>query len=185
MELRRAGWTGESLHVGDEVTASPGVALATVRRGAHGKTIALASGAKLNESTGSMIARAKQPQRPAPRYPNGHVRMGPEPGGAGYWANPSRASLYEMTTGNIAMNSEGILANIADAEKVAPFKPWAKALYVYRQRNLLKDDPMADCLPPGGPRQFQAPYGVQFLEDPYSAPNVRAISRRQSQLAQH
>ena len=35
-----------------------------------------------------------------------------------------------------------------------------------RQRNLLKDDPgYLFCIPPGGPRQFQSPYGVQFVED--------------------
>ena len=64
------------------------------------------------------------------------------------------------------MNRDGLLANIADAGKVAPFQPWAKGLYEYRQRDLLKDDPMASCLPPGGPRQFQAPYGLQILEEP-------------------
>ena len=64
------------------------------------------------------------------------------------------------------MNRDGLLANIADAGKVAPFQPWAKGLYEYRQRNLLKDDPMASCLPPGGPRQFQVPLGVQILEQP-------------------
>ena len=25
---------------------------------------------------------------------------------------------------------------------------------------------MASCLPPGGPRQFQMPYGIQILEEP-------------------
>jgi hypothetical protein len=34
------------------------------------------------------------------------------------------------------MNDEGILRNIADADRVAPFQPWAKAVYEYRQRNL-------------------------------------------------
>src|SRR5207244_12720918 len=38
--------------------------------------------------------------------------------------------------------------------------------YGYRQKNLLKDDPMEVCLPPGGPRQFQIPNGVQFLDEP-------------------
>ena len=36
------------------------------------------------------------------------------------------------------MNNEGILRNIADADRVAPFQPWAKAVYEYRQRNSLK-----------------------------------------------
>ncbi len=64
------------------------------------------------------------------------------------------------------MNRDGLLANIADINKVAPFQPWAKGLYEYRQRNFLKDDPMGSCLPPGGPRQFQVPYGLQIVEDP-------------------
>jgi len=173
-ELLRAGWTGESLHVGDVVT----VAASRARDGknrAHGKTITLANGMKLSESASSMIAATKT-GKAAPRWPNGHVRLGPEPGQAGYWANPSRPAMFEVSAGNIAMNSDGLLANIADAAKVAPFQPWAKALYEYRQRNFLKDDPMAACLPAGGPRQFQAPNGVQILEDP-DRPRVFVMAR--------
>jgi len=62
------------------------------------------------------------------------------------------------------MTGDGLLLDIADAGKVAPFQPWAKALYEYRQRNLLKDDPLARCLPPGGPRQFLMSNGFQFIE---------------------
>jgi hypothetical protein len=64
----------------------------------------------------------------------------------------------------IPMNDDGLLLNLVDAGHVAPFKPWAKALYEYRQRTLLKDDPMARCIPPGGPRQFQSPPGFEFVE---------------------
>jgi hypothetical protein len=39
-------------------------------------------------------------------------------------------------------------------------------LYEYRQRTLLKDDPMLSCLPASGPRLFQVAHGVQFLEQP-------------------
>ncbi|MEP6962196.1 MAG: DUF6152 family protein [Acidobacteriota bacterium] len=173
-ELRRSGWTGESLHVGDVVTIAASRARDNSRH-ARAKTITLANGTKLSDSSVA-APRAKQTSRPAPKWPNGHVRLGAEPGQFGYWANPSKVSLYETTAGNIAMNYEGILANIADAGKVAPFQPWAKALYVYRQKNFLKDDPMAVCLPPGGPRQFQAPYGIQFLEDP-TRPRVFVLSR--------
>ena len=62
------------------------------------------------------------------------------------------------------MNRDGLLLSLADADRVAPFQPWAKALYEYRQRTLLKDDPLARCLPPGGPRQFHTPHGFQFVE---------------------
>jgi hypothetical protein len=47
---------------------------------------------------------------------------------------------------------------------VAPFKPWAKAVYEQRQRELLRSDPVARCLPAGGPRQFHTPNGFQFVE---------------------
>jgi hypothetical protein len=62
------------------------------------------------------------------------------------------------------MNDEGLLANLDDADRVAPFQPWAKALYLYRQRTRLRDDPLGRCLPPGGPRQFLVPNGIQFVE---------------------
>jgi hypothetical protein len=64
------------------------------------------------------------------------------------------------------MDAYGLLKNIADADRVAPFQRWARDLYVYRQSNFLKDDPMfLFCKPPGGPRQFQQPYGFQMVED--------------------
>jgi hypothetical protein len=88
-----------------------------------------------------------------------------EPGKAGYWANPSASSLVE-TTAKVKFDNDGLLANLADADKVAPFQPWAKGLYVYRQKTLLKDDPIASCLAPGGPRQFQVPFGIQIVEQP-------------------
>jgi hypothetical protein len=58
------------------------------------------------------------------------------------------------------------LRNIADVDKVAPFQRWARDLYELRQRSFLKDDPLfLFCMPPGGPRQFQQPYGIQFVEE--------------------
>ena len=49
---------------------------------------------------------------------------------------------------------------------MAPFQKWARDLYELRQRNFLKDDPMfLTCKPAGALRQFQMPYGNQFLED--------------------
>jgi hypothetical protein len=175
-ELKRAGWTGDSLKVGDTVTITGSRARDLKKRQAHGKSVTIAGGKKLSEATNTPPAKAAS-SRPAPRWPNnGHVRLGPEPGQAGYWAYASKPGLSEDSAGAIRMNSDGILANILDAGKVAPFQPWAKAVYEYRQKNRLVDDPMAVCLPPGGPRQFQVPYGVQFLEDP-NRPRVFVMSR--------
>ncbi len=168
LALESNGWTSESLHVGDLLTVE-GAPARDGRQRVHGKILTISGGARLMDApppaprTGS---RGEQPARPTPRWPDGHPRLGPEPGGTGYWANASVGGMWDMPAGEIAMNGEGLLANIADADKVAPFLPWARGLYVYRQKNFLKDDPMAACLPPGGPRQFQAPYGIRFLEEP-------------------
>lgn len=166
-ELRKAGWTAESLKVGDAVTADGSLARDGSKQ-ALGKSVVLPGGKKLAEAPGGppVGARRNQPDKRTPRWPDGHPRLGPVSGEKGYWWNPSAGGMVETTAGNIRMNSDGLLANIADAGKVAPFQPWAKGLYEYRQRNLLKDDPMVSCLPPGGPRQFQVPYGFQLLEQP-------------------
>jgi hypothetical protein len=85
------------------------------------------------------------------------------PGQTGYWAMPSSTILSEVPVQASAM---GLLRNISDIDKVAPFQAWARDLFEYRQRNFLKDDPQfLHCMPPGGPRQYQLPYGVQFIED--------------------
>ncbi len=164
IELKRIGWTRDSINPGDEVTVE-GSAARDGSKAVGGKLVILASGKKLSSVPPPPPARAKS-SGPAPKWPDGHPRLGPAPGETGYWANPSVGGLFDATAGNIRMSGDGLLQNIADASKVAPFLPWAKGLYVYRQKNLLKDDPMASCLPPGGPRQFQTPNGFQIVEQP-------------------
>jgi hypothetical protein len=67
----------------------------------------------------------------------------------------------------VVADQYGLLRNIADAPKVAPMQPWARDLYILRQRTFLKDDPMyLFCIPPGGPRQYQQPYGLELVENP-------------------
>jgi len=166
-ELKADGWTRESLHVGDSVTVEGNLARDGSKL-AEAKTV-LAGGKKLSAPTREALAvapRSGQPAKPAPRWPDGHPRLGSLPGEKGYWAYPSAASLVETSAGNVRMNANGLLANLADAGKVAPFQPWAKGLYEYRQKTLLKDDPMVSCLPPGGPRMMMVPHGVQFMEQP-------------------
>ena len=166
VELKQNGWTKESVHAGDAIT----VTAISARNGSHrayAKAVTIGS-AKLAipANEGDPAPKSAASSAPAPRWPDGHVQLGMIPGQVGYWASPSAHSLVETSAGNIRMNNDGLLANIADAGKVAPFLPWAKALYEYRQRNLLVDDPMAACLPPGGPRQFMAPFGLQIVDQP-------------------
>jgi hypothetical protein len=165
LELRRAGWTRDALKVGDSVTVEGWLARDGSKL-ASGRTVVLASGKRLEQAPETEAASTRGQVKPTPRWPDGHPRLGVVPGEKGYWSSPSAASLVETTSGNIRMDSNGLLANLDDAGKVAPFQPWAKGLYEYRQRTLLKDDPMLSCLPPGGPRMFQVAHGVQFLDQP-------------------
>jgi hypothetical protein len=103
-------------------------------------------------------------KQPAARWPDGQVRLGPEPGKKGYWADASSRTLVDSTAGRVRMTDDGLLSNLNEVDKVAPFQPWSRALYLQRQRRMLRDDPAGRCLPTGGPRQFQMPNGVQFVE---------------------
>jgi hypothetical protein len=163
IELRRQGWSRDLINVGDTVTAEGSLARDGDKE-IGGRQLVLASGKKL---TAAPVAPpvATGASKPAPRWPDGHPRLGFVPGDTGYWAAAPVSNLFE-TGSNVQMDSNGLLGNIALAGKVAPFQPWAKGLYEYRQRTLLKDDPMASCLPPGGPRQFQTANGIQILEQP-------------------
>lgn len=113
----------------------------------------------------TIVAATAAAQTPAaaPRWPDGRVRLGAPAGSIGYWAAPSMTTLVDATA-KVTIGDNGLLANLADADRVAPFLPWSKAVFLYRQRTKLKDDPVNRCLPPGGPRQFQTPQGFQFLE---------------------
>ncbi len=102
--------------------------------------------------------------KPAPRYADGSVRLDRQPGEKGYWDMPSATSLAEEGV-SVAMDARGKLANLADAEKVAPLQPWSLALFKYRQQNDLADDPMKVCIGPGSPRQMMTPGGVRILQD--------------------
>ena len=153
LDLEKDGWKRTSLHIGDVVTVD-GLLARGEKRQAFAKSVVLArTGAKL--FTASNQKRAKAATEPTPRWPDGQPRLGPPPGKKGYWGAASASSLVEDTGTPIPMNDEGLLRNLADADRVAPFQPWAKALYEFRQRNLLKDDPFLRCVPPGGPGNFK------------------------------
>jgi len=109
------------------------------------------------------VANAASPGA-VPRFADGKIRLDRAPGEKGYWDNPSATSLSEKGV-NVAFDANGKLKNIADAAKVAPFQPWALALYKYRQQNNFVDDPMKVCIGPGNPRQMMTPGGVRFIQD--------------------
>jgi hypothetical protein len=165
IDLEQSGWNRDSLQPGDAI-AVDGIAARDGTRQVWGRSVVLtANGRRVLNVT----PRAPAPTlaaRPTPRWPDRQPRLGSIVGGAeGYWAYPSVTALREDGV-NVEMTASGLLRNPADAAKVAPLQSWALALYTARQQRKLRDDPMfLHCKPPGGPRQFEMPYGVQFLED--------------------
>ncbi len=99
-----------------------------------------------------------------PRFSDGMVRFDRAPDEKGYWSLPSASSLIEEGM-SVKMDASGRLANLADASRVAPFQPWALALYQYRQQNNFADDPMNSCVGPGNPRAMMTPGGIRIIQD--------------------
>ena len=162
VDLRRQGWTANTVSVGDVVTVE-GIAARDGSNQAWSLSMLLArTGQRVFFAR--PIAAPAPTHKPTPRWPDNQPRLGPVPGDTGYWASPSATMLVEGGV-TVEADANGLLTKVTEAARVAPFQTWARDLYVYRQRAFLKDDPMfLNCLPPGGPRMFQNRFGVQFLE---------------------
>jgi hypothetical protein len=139
--LERNGWNARSLKIGDAVIVQATAASGAPHQ-ALASSVALAKGGaqlfKLSVSTRTAFA-------PAPRWPDGQMQLGPPPGGKGFWAAAAPSAANEKAGADVAL-------------------PWAKAVYEYRQKTILKDDPASRCVPPGGPRQFLGEQGFQFVD---------------------
>jgi len=167
LDLERSGWSDDTLKPGDEITVQ-GI---TSRDGSPQiwgeSVIVAATGARVldvSEAAWAALRPGDLPVRPVHRWPDGQPRLGPLPGQKGYWGRPSSTVLMEAGA-NVAMNAHGLLDNIADVDRVAPFQDWARAIYEYRQSTFLVSDPMFQhCAPPGAVRALQSVYGFQFLE---------------------
>jgi hypothetical protein len=125
-----------------------------------------ACGAPSSEVGSAPPAQASQQGdvRTVARFSDGTVNFDRVPGEKGYWGRASASSLVE-TGIDVAMDERGLLADLDDAARVAPFRPWALALYEHRQSNGLADDPTRFCLPPAGPRHLHSPGGFRIIQD--------------------
>jgi hypothetical protein len=162
--LRRSGWRHDTLKAGDAIEVS-GPAARDGSRQVWGERVVVSATQRQVYNVTDSSPPAPQAPRPTPRGSNGKPLLGVVDGSGGYWAYPSSTVLMQAGA-NVAMNADGVLARIADAPRVAPFQPWALGLYRHRQQRHLADDPgFLNCKNPGAVRQFQSPYGVQFVED--------------------
>ncbi len=167
VDLRRNGWGPDTVDLGDRITVDGMAARDGSRQIWANSVVHGDSGRDVFTVAPAEPPDAAEAAAPTPRWPDGRPRLGPPAGEAGgYWDFPSRSTLVEDGA-TAPADRHGLLADIDDAAGVAPFQPWARDLYRYRQQNFLKDDPMfLGCKPAAGPRVFQRPYGVVFLEEP-------------------
>ena len=164
--LEWSGWGPETLSPGARITVS-GLAARNGSNQAWAENVTMANGRAVFNVPSDLLQQklAGRPAGPTPRWPDGQPRLGPSPGQTGYWTAPDKSSLLEDGA-NANLDEHGMLENLDDAASVAPFQDWARDLYVLRQSTHGKDDPLfLYCIPPGGPRQFQVPFGVQFVEE--------------------
>jgi hypothetical protein len=143
IRLERGGWTENDLSVGDTVSVQ-GPAAWDGSEQLWGERVSRSPDGLVLFTLDEQAVDSRlsdRPDGPAPRWPDGQPRLGPPPGQTGYWINTGTGSLVEDGQ-SIAMDAEGVLANSEDAGRVAPFQDWAKDLYVLRQRNSLRNDPM-------------------------------------------
>ena len=164
-ELQLSGWRRETLAPGDHIQVD-GLLARNGSRQIWGESVRRLPSRQALFVLDPDLPRLPLASRPAPRWPDGAIAFGATPDTSdGYWGYPTKTALVENGV-DVAMNDDGQLADIDDASRVAPFQPWALALYRHRQERFLRDDPMyLDCKPPGGPRQFQSRLGVQLIED--------------------
>ena len=164
IDLKASGWSPETLRPGDDITVQ-GISARNGSRQVWARSVVVTATKREVFTVNRTPPAAPLSPRPVPKFADGTPRLGATPGASGYWAHPTATALVEDGV-KVEMSPYGQLRNVADAAKVAPMQPWALALYQNRQRRFLQDDPtFINCKPPGGPRQFQQPFGVQFVED--------------------
>src|SRR5215510_7563624 len=120
VDLGRAGWTRDTVKPGDALTVQ-GIAARNGSRQVWGNSVVLAAGNKrVFDGASSPKPPANATSGPTPRWPDGQPRLGPPPGQTGFWGAPTATTLGQ-TGSNVTADAYGLLKNIGDVDKVAPF----------------------------------------------------------------
>src|SRR5688500_15583201 len=115
IDLQKANYRRDTVKPGDSITVD-GILARDGSKQVWGNTVT--AGGRRIFNVPEETARAT-PGGATPRWPDGKARLGPTTGSTGYWARPSVTILAESGT-NIRANKNGLLANIAEVDKVAP-----------------------------------------------------------------
>ncbi len=115
---------------------------------------------------------AAPPAGPAPRWPDGHINLGPVPGQIGLWevgptaqplTRPDTREEFGLFEADMREPTDPFLASKPKLSQV-PFQPWARALFADRVQH--RREPYTRCKPSPGARQVATAYGTQLLEVP-------------------
>ena len=111
--------------------------------------------------------------RPAPRWPDGHINLGPVPGSEmGLWdatptsiplARPDVATDFGLFAADMREPTDPFLASKPRLSQI-PFQPWARQLFADRVQ--VRQEPYIRCKPSSAARQVATAYGTQFLDVP-------------------
>ncbi|HEX5421777.1 MAG TPA: DUF6152 family protein [Gammaproteobacteria bacterium] len=162
--LRKSGWRSTTVKPGDAIEVQ-GIVARDGSRQIWGEKVEMAASGKPVLFVRDTAPIPPQQARATPRWPDGVPMLGAQDASGGYWGYPTETALVQDGA-HVAMDADGLLDDLSEAPKVAPFQPWALALYENRQSRHLRDDPtFLKCEPPGGPREFESNLGVSFVED--------------------
>lgn len=106
--------------------------------------------------------------RPVPRLENGWISLEAPPGERGVWNRGDYRAIVPETVEQTALRDRGRErgdpSGIKPLFSDVPFKPWAEALYYYRQEHEI--EPYGRCKPTGGFRNIAIPYGTDIVQVP-------------------
>jgi len=129
-------------------------------------------GSSLLAQRGQRAAGPAAPPPPAPRWPDGRINLGADPGATGVWEvtptavplmRPDVAADFGLFAADTREPTDPFLAAKPKLSQV-PFQPWARALFADRVQH--RREPYTRCKPSPGARQVATAYGTQFLDVP-------------------
>jgi hypothetical protein len=129
---------------------------------------AAATGLALSRDAAAQFRDLSQ-GRPAPRTADGRISFSGTPDEVGNWEGSTANGaelIYPMAEDDPRNGTDALPTNLS-VERV-PLQPWARALFEYRQRTYLKDEPHVRCKPSGVARLLHTPYGLEILDLPDS-----------------
>ncbi len=123
--------------------------------------------ARSTTSTTPDAESASQSPRPTPRCADGKPLLGFEDARGGYWAYPSSTVLDAGRRQRADERATACSRGSPTRRASRRFNRGRSASIEHRQQRHLATIPVfLNCKAPGAVRQFQTPYGVQFVEDP-------------------